>query len=64
LQIDDAVKAAVVILRVERFAVVHHLEKTVVFWQALKHYIVALIRKMLCYRQATRDVSEPQMVNN
>jgi hypothetical protein len=58
------VKAAVIVLRIERFAVVHHLEKTVVFWQAFKHYVVALIREMFRYGQAPRDVSESQMINN
>ena len=64
LQVDDAVKSAVIVLWVKRFAVVHHLEKAMIFWQALKHYIVALICEMLCYWQAPRNVSEPQMVNN
>ena len=50
LKVDDAMKAAVVVLWVKRFAVVHHLEKAVILRQAFKHYIVALIRKMLCYR--------------
>jgi predicted SPOUT superfamily RNA methylase MTH1 len=64
LKVDDAMKAAVVVLWVKRFAVVYHLEKAVILRQALKHYIVTLIRKMLCYRQTPSDVSEPQMVNN
>jgi hypothetical protein len=50
LQVDDAMKAAVVVLWVKRFAVVHHLEKAVILRQALKHYIVTLIREMLRYR--------------
>jgi len=64
LKVDDAVKAAVVVLWIKRFAVVHHLEKAVILRQAFKHHVVALIREVLRYRQATRDVSEPQMVNN
>jgi hypothetical protein len=54
----------VVVLRIDWPAVIDHLEKTVIFWQAFKHHIMSLIREMLGYRQATCDVSESQMVNN
>jgi hypothetical protein len=64
LQIDDAVKSAVVVLWIDWPAVIDHREKTVIFWQAFKHHIVSLIREMLRYRQATSDVSESQVINN
>jgi hypothetical protein len=64
LQIYDAVKSAVVVLWIDRSAVIDHREKTVVFFHALKGDVMPSIREMLGYRQATCDVSEPQMVNN
>jgi hypothetical protein len=50
LQVDDAMKAAVVVLWVKRLAVIDHREKTVIFGQAFKHHIMSLIREMLRYR--------------
>jgi hypothetical protein len=64
LQVDDAVKSAVVVLWIDRLAVIDHREKAVVIRQALKGDVVSLIREMLRDWQATCDVSEPQMVNN
>ena len=64
LQVDDAVKSAVIILRIDRLAVIDHREKAVVIRQALKGDVVSLIREMLRDWQATCDVSESQMVNN
>lgn len=59
LQVDDAVKSAVIILRIDRLAVIDHREKAVVIRQALKGDVVSLIREMLRDWQATCDVSEP-----
>ena len=64
LKVDDAVKSAVVVLRIDRLAVIDHREKAVVIRQALKGDVVSLTREMLRYRQAPCDVSESQMVNN
>jgi hypothetical protein len=64
LKVDDAVESAVIVLRVERLAVIDHREKSVIFWQAFKHHIVSLIREMLRDWQATCDVSESQVIDN
>jgi hypothetical protein len=64
LQIYDAVKSAVVVLWVKRFAIIDHREKAVVLRHTFKRDVVSLIREVLRYRQATCDVSEPQMVND
>jgi hypothetical protein len=64
LQVDDAVKSAVVVLWIDWPAVIDHREKAVIFWKAFKHHIMSLTREMLRDWQATSDVSEPQMVNN
>jgi nitrogen regulatory protein PII-like uncharacterized protein len=54
----------VVILRIERLAIIDHSEKAVILCHALKRDVVASIREMLRYRQATCDVSKPQMIKN
>jgi len=50
LKVDDAVKSAVVVLWIDRLAVIDHREKAVVIRQALKGDVVSLIREMLRYR--------------
>ena len=64
LQVDDAVKSAVVVLWINRLAVIDHREKSVILRHALKRDVVSLICEVLRYRQATSDVSEPQMIDN
>jgi hypothetical protein len=64
LQIDDAVESALVALRIDRFAIIDHRKKAVVFCHALKGDVVASIREVLRYRQAPSDISEPQMIND
>jgi len=64
LQVDDSVKSAVIVLWINRLAVIDHREKTVILRHALKGYVVPLIREVLRYRQAPSDVSEPQMIDN
>jgi hypothetical protein len=64
LKVDDAVESAVVVLWVDRPAVIDHREKTVVFCHTFKGDVMSSICEVLRYRQAPRDVSETQMVNN
>jgi len=64
LQVDNAVKSAVIVLRIDWPAIIDHLEKTVIFCHAFKRDVVSLIREMLRYRQAPRDVSEPQVISD
>jgi hypothetical protein len=54
----------VVVLWINRLAVIDHREKSVILRHALKRDVVSLICEVLRYRQATSDVSEPQMIDN
>jgi hypothetical protein len=54
----------VVVLWIDWLAIIDHCKKTVVFCHAFKGDVVSSIRKVLCYRQATCDVSESQVISN
>jgi hypothetical protein len=64
LQVDDAIKSAVIILRIDRLAVIDHRENAVVIRQALKGDVVSLIREVLCDWQTTKNITEPKMIND
>jgi hypothetical protein len=64
LKVDDAVESAVVVLWVKRFAIIDHCKKTVILRHTFKGDFVSSIRKVLCYRQAPGDVSEPQVISD
>ena len=64
MKVDDAVESAVVALRIDRLAVIDHCKKTMVLRHTFKGDVMPSIREMLRYRQAPRDVSEPQVIDN